>query len=328
MDVRPANCFRSFSPWVRVFLTFAAWPSFIEVTVVDDCGSPVTTGSVITSFSTGDAPINLTSLNDGRWSGTWTPQNAVTASVAITATAQTVAPALSGTTMIGGSANANPGVPIIGAGGIVNAGSNAASPVAPGSYIAIYGSSLAQGPAITSAPFPSQLGDAQVLLAGQALPMYYASDGQIDALVPYDLTTNSTLQIVVARGGAYSTPQPLTFADGGPAIFSNGKAIVGPSPAAAGDVLVLYCTGLGAVNQTIAANALAPGSPLVTTTNPVTVTIEGIPATVLFAGLSPGFAGTYQVNVVVPSGVTTNAAAPLVVTVAGQSSPPTPIAVQ
>ena len=59
-----------FSSLGQGFTTSAAWPSSIEVTVVDDCGNPMTAGSVITSFSSGDAPISLTSLNDGRWSGT------------------------------------------------------------------------------------------------------------------------------------------------------------------------------------------------------------------------------------------------------------------
>jgi uncharacterized protein (TIGR03437 family) len=171
------------------------------------------------------------------------------------------------------------------------------------------------------------VGQTQVLLAGQAIPIYYASAGQIDALIPYGLTTNSTLQVVVSQGGAYSTPQPLTLADGSPAIFSNGQAIAGPSPAGAGDVLVLFCNGLGAVNQPIDANSLAPGSPLADTTNPVTVTIEGIQAQVLFAGLAPGFAGLYQINIQLPPGLTANASAPLVITVAGQSSPPAMIAV-
>jgi uncharacterized protein (TIGR03437 family) len=324
------------------FSTSVAWPVSLEVTVVDDCGTFITTGSVVTSFSSGDPPISLTSLNDGRWSGTWTPQG--TASVSITATAQTVAPSLSGTALIGGSAKSNPAVPVVKSGGVVNAASNApATPVAPGSYISIYGAGLAQGLTVASAPFPTTLGGTQVLVAGQAIPLYFTSDGQINALVPYGTGTNAAFQLVVTRGGAYSTPQTVTFADGGPAVFLNAQGggiavgvkpdgtqyIVDPAhPTTAGDALVIYCAGLGAVNQPVATGAVSPTSPLATTTNPVTVTIGGVSAPVFFAGLAPGFAGLYQVNVTVPSGVTASSTAPLVLTVDGQSSPPAPIAVK
>jgi uncharacterized protein (TIGR03437 family) len=83
-------------------------------------------------------------------------------------------------------------------------------------------------------------------------------------------------------------------------------------PATAGDVLQVYCTGLGRV----VASGDPPGPPLVTgKTAPADgsvlyrsaatpqVTVGGVPATVLFAGLAPGFAGLYQVDVKVPSGV-------------------------
>jgi uncharacterized protein (TIGR03437 family) len=299
---------------------------------------------MITSFSSGDAPISLLSLGDGRWSGTWTPQNSPTTAVSITATAQTNAPVLTGTAMIGGTSNANPGIPKVQSGGVVNAASNAPSaPVAPGSYISIYGSSLASGLTVATAPFPTTLGGTQVLIGGQAIPLYFTSDGQINALVPYGMATNATSQVLVSYGGAYSTPQAMTIADGGPGIFLNPQgggiavdvkpdrtqSLVGPSnPTAAGDALVIYCAGLGAVSQAVAAGSVSPGSPLATVINPVSVTIEGIQAQVLFAGLAPGFAGLYQVNVVVPSGVTTSSAAPLIITVAGQSSPATPIPIQ
>ena len=340
----PSKLLPVFSSLGQSFSTSAAWPSSIEVTVVDDCGNPVTNGSVITAFSSGDAPISLTSLNDGRWSGTWTPANSLTTTVSITATAQTVAPALSGIATIGGTSSTNPGIPLVTSGGIVNAASNAPStPVAPGSYISIYGSSLASGLTVATAPFPTTLGGTQVLLGGQPIPLYFTSDGQINALVPYGMTTNATSQILVTHDNAYSTPRPVTLADGGPGIFLNTQGggiavgvkpdgtqyLVGPStPTTAGDALVIYCAGLGNVNQPVDAGSVSPGSPLAMASSSVTVTIEGISAQVLYAGLAPGFAGLYQVNVVVPSGVTTNAAAPLVITAAGQSSPPAPIAVQ
>ena len=325
------------------FSTSVAWPVSLEVTVVDDCGTAVSTGSVVTSFSTGDDPINLVSLNDGRWSGTWTPRN-TTVSVSVTATAQTVAPPLSGAAIIGGAAKANPSVPIVRSGGVVNAASNAAStPVAPGSYISIYGTALAQGLTVAAAPFPTQLGGTQVLLAGQAIPLYFTSDGQINALVPYGTVTNASFQLVVTRGGAYSTPASVTFADGGPAVFltAQGAGIVqvakpdgtaflvdAAHPATAGDALIIYCAGLGAVTPSVPAGSPAPLTSLVTTVNPVTVTIGGIPATMLFAGLAPGYVGLYQINVVVPPGVTPSSTVPLVITTAGQSSPAAPIAVK
>jgi adhesin/invasin len=60
----------------------------------------------------------------------------------------------------------------------------------------------------------------------------------------------------------------------------------------------------------------------------VTVTIGGNPAQVLFAGLAPGYAGLYQVNVVVPEGVTPGANVPAILTTAAFSSPPVTVAVQ
>ena len=61
--------------------------------------------------------------------------------------------------------------------------------------------------------------------------------------------------------------------------------------------------------------------------NPVSVTIGGQNAAVSFSGLTPGFPGLYQINAVVPSGVSGDAVV-VVVSVAGQSSPPVTMAVQ
>jgi uncharacterized protein (TIGR03437 family) len=93
------------------------------------------------------------------------------------------------------------------------------------------------------------------------------------------------------------------------------------SPASAGAVLVIYCAGLGAVQPSIGAGLPAGFSPLSATSNLVTVSIGGVDAPVLFAGLTPGFTGLYQVNATVPAGVTPGSAVPITVTVSGQTSP-------
>lgn len=64
--------------------------------------------------------------------------------------------------------------------------------------------------------------------------------------------------------------------------------------------------------------------PLSMTDNPVTVTIGDKPAEVSFSGLTPGFAGLYQINAVVPSGIVTGDEVPVVIRVAGQTSPVSP----
>jgi len=66
---------------------------------------------------------------------------------------------------------------------------------------------------------------------------------------------------------------------------------------------------------------------LARTMNPLTATIGGVPATVNYAGLAPGFPDLYQVNLVVPAGVNPGSAV-VVLTIAGQSSPPVTLPVQ
>ena len=64
------------------------------------------------------------------------------------------------------------------------------------------------------------------------------------------------------------------------------------------------------------------------TVDTVTVTIGGVDAPVPFAGLAPGFAGLYQVNAVVPAGVTPGNDVPVVLSVSGQDGPPVTMSVQ
>jgi adhesin/invasin len=101
------------------------------------------------------------------------------------------------------------------------------------------------------------------------------------------------------------------------------------TPAAIGETIVIYCTGLGSVTPKVKEGSPAPSvPPLSTTDNPVTVTIGDQPAKVVFSGLTPGYAGLYQINAVVPSGITTGNAVSVVVSVAGQTSPPVTMAIR
>ncbi len=78
----------------------------------------------------------------------------------------------------------------------------------------------------------------------------------------------------------------------------------------------------------VADGAAAPASPLAQTSDPVTLTIGGQSAKVLYAGLAPGFAGLYQIDTIVHAGITAPADVPVVITVDGIASPAVSLALQ
>jgi len=61
---------------------------------------------------------------------------------------------------------------------------------------------------------------------------------------------------------------------------------------------------------------------------PASVTIGGVPATVSFAGLAPGFVGLYQVNVEVPEAAPSGSSVPVVLSIGGAASNTVTIAVE
>jgi uncharacterized protein (TIGR03437 family) len=328
----------------------AGWPVALEAAVVDDCGNPLNDGSVVVSFSNGDAPLSLTSLRSGgQWQATWNPSNNALAQVTITVNAEAVLPVLQGSLEISGGFDASSDAPQLS--GIVSGASFAPGvPLAPGAIVSVFGTDLADASGGASGlPLGSILEGATVVIAGQPSPMFYASSGQLNAAIPLGVTPNTSQQVLVTRDTTISVPMSVVVAPAQPAVFlapvatapnqgavfavrttSTGQTsfLAGPSsPAMAGDTLVIYCDGLGAVNQTIAPGAASP-TPAATTTAQPQVTIGGAASTVAFSGLTPGLVGVYQINAVVPTGVTTGDQVPVVINISGQVSPAATIAVK
>ncbi|MGH7462543.1 MAG: hypothetical protein ACREMA_16160, partial [Longimicrobiales bacterium] len=73
------------------------------------------------------------------------------------------------------------------------------------------------------------------------------------------------------------------------------------NPARAGETVVIFASGLGQTNPAVRDGDVPSGPIPITGTS--AVTIGGQAATVQYAGKAPGFAGLYQVNAVVPSGL-------------------------
>jgi adhesin/invasin len=215
-------------------------------------------------------------------------------------------------------------------------------PLAPGSLISVFGERLSEGVAqAEELPLEVAMAGTMVVMAGRPMPLLFTSEGQVNAIVPYGLNVNTRHQVLVRRGNTYAQPVAVDVAAAQPAVFlapqpgaekqghiyrataDGAQVLAGPSdPAKAGDVIVLYCSGLGAVDPAVEAGEAAPSEePLARTVDPVELRIGGKAATVFYSGLVPGFSGLYQVNAVVPEGGSTGDSVPVTLKVAGQMSP-------
>jgi uncharacterized protein (TIGR03437 family) len=280
----------------------ASYPSQVAVKVVDDCAAPMTTGGVIVSFTNGDPPVRLTSLKDGTWAGTWTPQRRVP-EIVVTASSAVPEQNLRGEVKIKGALRSGDTTPVVNPGGVVSTYATSSPILAPGSLVTLAGSNLPGGEAV---------------IAGRPATVLTSSDTQINALVPFGVAPNTVQQVVVSRGASISTPQPVIIAEASPAIVtSDGRraALAAVAPVGAGDTVVIQATGLGEVT--------AEGTRL-----RVTVTIGGVAAEVRSSVLAPESMGVYHVTTVVPAGVVAGEDVPLVVTTGGHASLPAVIAVK
>lgn len=195
--------------------------------------------------------------------------------------------------------------------GVGNTASGQTNFAAPGSIISIYGSGLAQSTlSAIEFPLPPTLAGASVSINGLAARIFYASSLQINAQVPFE-TPLGAATVTASSGGNLvgstsmlieSVAPGLFLLDGGRAAAVNEDGnLNGPGePVSVGGRIAAYLTGLGPVDHAVATGAAASDNPLSRATNLVSASIGRQSAPVEFAGLAPGFAGLYQVNIVVP----------------------------
>jgi sugar lactone lactonase YvrE len=148
--------------------------------------------------------------------------------------------------------------------------------------------------------------------------------------VPFELSPR-TYSVTVTTSAGLSNSVDLNVTATSPGMFTgavvsnkNGAQINAANPMHPGDVIVIYCTGLGAVSPRAITGQLASASPISSTLALPTVTIGGVPVQVANAVLSPGFVGVYQIGIVVPGGLP-QGAQPLVVTSGGVVGTPVPV---
>jgi uncharacterized protein (TIGR03437 family) len=198
--------------------------------------------------------------------------------------------------------------PLLSYGAVVNAASFTPT-LAPGGLVSIFGWHLASEESRPSnLPLPTGLSGVSVTLNGRPVPLVYVSGTQINAQLPYDVQGRATLVVATPNGTAVV---PVTVSEVAPAIFytagvqpavvhSNGALVSAAAPGETGEWITVYLTGLGRLNGEIAAGQAAPSSPPLTANGPVEVRLGSRTILPSFAGLTPGFAGLYQVNLQIP----------------------------
>jgi uncharacterized protein (TIGR03437 family) len=225
--------------------------------------------------------------------------------------------------------------PLLAANSTVNAASFAPG-LAPGALVSIFGRFLSLNEAGAPAlPLPPSLGGAQATLNGRRLPLLFVSRSQINTQIPFDMPSGpATLRVTTANGFGEATVEiqpiaPGIFSAGSdPAVLhQNGRLVTAASPAVPGEFVSIYMTGLGSVVGTVNTGEAAPSSPLAPCRATVRVSLAGVEVTPTYAGLAPGFAGLYQVDVQVPASLRAGIW-PLKVTVSGTDSNQAQISVQ
>jgi uncharacterized protein (TIGR03437 family) len=225
--------------------------------------------------------------------------------------------------------------------GVVNAASFLAGPIAAGTVISIFGAGMgpeaAEGLNLSASGLvETALVGTRVLFDGTPAPLIFVQARQINAVVPYAMAAKTSSQIQVEYNGILSAPLSVPVLSSAPAIFTLDSSGQGPAailnedmglnsvsnPARPGSIVVLYATGAGQTDPPGIDGKLA-AAPLPQPVLPVSVTIGGLLADLIYAGSAPGeIAGVLQVNVRVPASALPGPAVPVLLTIGNLTSQP------
>jgi uncharacterized protein (TIGR03437 family) len=204
---------------------------------------------------------------------------------------------------------------------IVNAATHRPGPLAPGAIATIYGTGLSY---TTRALTPEEIvagelpvalrgSGTRVLVAGRLSALLYVSPTQINFIVSPQIAPGTKKVEVVLdslRGEA-----EIEVAAAAPGLFlldetavvatrADGSLISSGNPGRPGEIAVLYATGLGITNPLMADRQIPRAAASIAALRDLRVVFDGEPvepASILYAGLTPGFAGLYQINLRLPA---------------------------
>ena len=243
------------------------------------------------------------------------------------------------------------GTPVISVGGIANAASYAAggppNGLAQGSFFSIFGTNLGPDPYQKAGyPLPASLGNVtvQIIAGGNTYNAYlvFVSSVQINGLIPSNVPLGNA-QITVTFNGLTSAPASVLISKTSFGAFfqqvgGNNVAVaqnvasatnyplnLASSPAMPNQIVILWGTGLGALNGP---DNVAPGNNAADMTNvPVTITVGGLPAQRLYAGRQAQSSAVDNIYFTLPANPPLGCNIPVAVTAGGVPANTTTIAI-
>ena len=243
------------------------------------------------------------------------------------------------------------GPPFAAAGGVVNNGNFAGGEsLAQGDIVALFGDqfTFSEAQQAMVLPLTNDLGGTEVLVNDQPVPLYYVSAGQINFQIPYEARLGDGTVSVMRNGtvgnkvfvNIMARVPRLISLNGGPyAIIATPQAQLTGIPGAPvhiGDTVVIYALGMGPTTPPVASGVASPTNPLSKLPPGTQVCIgDGTPFTppaictgTLYAGLTPGLVGLYQINVTIPKNVPKGDDVSLIIQVADTVTNRVPIAIR
>lgn len=243
--------------------------------------------------------------------------------------------------LFAGAAEPNRQAPVYSAASIVNAATNEPGPLAPLALVSLYGKDLA---VVSRAITPDDVRNGQlpttligtgvsIAIDNVAVPIIFVSPGQVNFLIPGNIRTGRR-QLRLLTNGKAGPDVEIHIAESSPGLFQlpnnaviatrpDGTLITTESPAIPGEVLVIYAAGLGATSPAITGLMIPSAAASISARSHFAVLLNDVPVPddhILYAGLTPGFAGLYQVNCRLPADTPPDPEIRLRLT--GQTSPP------
>ena len=221
---------------------------------------------------------------------------------------------------------------------VTHAATNQAGALAPNTIASLYGVNLSwETVAVKELKNGSQLpvtlpnAGVHVMIGGILAPLYYVSPTQVNFVTPAMLAPGR-YDLELVRDGRSGPAVPVVIAAAAPGLFSyqgwvlanraSGELVDPSNPAIPGEAIVVYGTGFGQTSPSLT-DGLVPRTPTrIPDGVEIKVTLDGVDVSdgVFYVGVTPGYAGLYQVNLKLPENVPPDPE--IVVAIRGAASPP------